>query len=130
MVRYLHTDDAPAPFSNYSQATAAAAGDGLVYVSGQVGVDRDGRLADTEEGQHEQCWRNILAILKAHGLGPQDILDVRGYVTGPDGVPLYRSVRDRMLDGARPASTLLIVSGLADPDWLVEISVVVAGNVG
>jgi enamine deaminase RidA (YjgF/YER057c/UK114 family) len=128
MVRYLHTDTAPAPFSNYSQATAAPAGASLVYASGQVGVDMEGALAATEEAQHEQTWRNILAILEAHGLDADDILEVHGYVTGESGVPLFRKVRDAMLDGAKPASTLLIISGLANPDWKVEISVVAAGE--
>lgn len=129
MVRYLHTDAAPPPFSNYSQATAVPADASIIYVSGQVGVDAAGDLAPSEEGQHEQTWRNILAILAAHGLGSEDILEVHGYVTGPSGVPLFRKVRDAMLDGARPASTLLIISGLADPAWQVEIAVVAAGEI-
>lgn len=127
MVEYLHTDEAPPPFSNYSQGTAVPADAQLVYLSGQVGVDKEGRLAADEEGQHAQCWKNILAILAAKGLGPEHILEVHGYVTGPSGLPLFRKVRDSMLNGAKPASTLLIISGLASPDWLVEISVVAAG---
>ena len=128
MVKYLHTDDAPPPFSNYSQATSAPADASIVCVSGQVGVDLMGNLADTEEGQHEQTWRNILAILKASDLGPEDVLEVTGYVTGQSGVPIFRKVRDKMLGGAKPASTLLIISGLADPAWQVEISVTAAGK--
>ena len=129
MVQHLHTNDAPPPFSNYSQGTAISSDASFVFVSGQVGVSADGVLADSEAGQHDQCWRNILAILEASGLGPDDILEVTGYVTSPSGVPLFRESRDRMLGGAKPASTLLIISGLADPAWLVEISVVAAGKI-
>jgi len=128
MVNQITTDKAPPPFSNYSQATSIPADASFVFVSGQVGVDTDGVLAQGEEAQHEQCWRNILAILEASGLGPNDILDVTGYVTGPSGLPLFRQARDKMLGGAKAASTLLIISGLANPDWLVEISVVAAGK--
>ena len=39
---------------------------------------------------------------------------------------LYREVRDRMLKGHKPAATLLIVSGLADPRLVVEVAAVVA----
>jgi enamine deaminase RidA (YjgF/YER057c/UK114 family) len=42
-------------------------------------------------------------------------------------VAIYRKMRDRMLDGAETASTLLVISGLADPKWRVEIQVVAAG---
>ncbi len=127
MIRYLHTDTAPAPFSNYSQAVEAPPGSRLIAVSGQVGVDPGGMLAATEAGQHEQTWRNIFSILEASGMGRENIIEVTAYLTAQSGVPIYREVRDRMLDGAKPASTLLIISGLADPAWKVEISVLAAG---
>ena len=129
MIKYLHTNDAAAPFSAYSQAVEVPAGHKLIVVSGQVGVDVDGNLAETERGQHEQTWRNILAILAAQGLGPSDIVEVTAYLTTTTGVPIYREERDKALDGAKPASTLLIISGLANPAWLVEVSVVAAGKV-
>jgi len=126
MVSYIQTDEAPPPFSAYSQAVSVPAGARTLHVSGQVGVTPDGTLLEGEEAQHEQTWRNILAILAADGMGPADIVHAQGFITGPSGVPLFRTVRDRMLGGARPASTLLIVAGLADPKWLVEISVIAA----
>ena len=128
MNRPISTTKAPASFSKYSQAVEIQAGSRIVHVSGQVGVLPDGTLPDDERAQHEQTWRNILAILDAAGLGAHDIVDVTGYLTGPAGVPIYREVRDAMLDGAQPASTVLIVSGLADPRWKVEISVVAAAS--
>ena len=130
MVRYIQCDDAPAPFSNYSQAVEVPAGYRHFAVSGQVGVDADGNLAPDEAGQHEQTWRNILAILAHDGMTADDIVEVVAYVTDSSGVPIYREVRDRMLDGALPASTLLVISGLADPAWKVEISVRAAQKAG
>ena len=127
MIRYVSTTDAPQPFSRYSQAVEVTGGR-LVFVSGQVGVGADGKLPDTEVGEHEQAWANVLAILKSQGLGPRDIVDVTAYVTRQGGVPVYRQVRDRMLEGAEPASTLLVVSGLANPAWHVEIQVVAAAG--
>ncbi len=120
----INTDAAPAPFSRYSQAMRVSAGKDLVFVSGQVGVDTDGNLADSEKAQHEQCWRNIFAILTDQGLSAKDIIEMTVYITTTDGVPIYREVRDEMLDGHEAASTLLIISGLANPDWLVEIAVI------
>ena len=126
MIKYLHTDTAPPTFSNYSQAVEVPPGSRIIAISGQVGVDLDGKLAETEAGQHEQTWRNIIAILEANGMGPQNIIEVTAYLTTQTGVPIYRETRDRMLDGAKPASTLLIISGLADPAWTVEISALAA----
>ncbi|MGI9481592.1 MAG: RidA family protein [Hyphomicrobiales bacterium] len=123
----VFTQNAPPPFSKYSQAVEVPEGSKLVFVSGQVGVDKDGNLASCHEGQHEQVWRNILAILAESGLGPHHIADVTAYVTNAEGVGLFRSVRDKFLDEAEPASTLLHISGLAHPDWVVEVAVVACG---
>ena len=120
----ISTTNAPPPFSRYAQATRTKAGSDLVFVSGQVGVDVNGNMADSERGQHVQAWHNVLAILADQGLGPQDIVEITVYITNSDGVPLYREVRDDMMAGHEPASTLLIISGLASPDWVVEVAVI------
>jgi len=126
MIKYLSTDKAPPAFSRYSQAVEVASDQNLIFVSGQVGVSLDGKLAEGSRAQHQQAWRNVLGLLGAHDLGPGDIVEVTAYLTDPADVGLYREVRDQMLDGAAPASTLLIVAGLADPRWRVEIAVVAA----
>jgi len=95
-----------------------------IHISGQVGVSIDGVLAEGEEAQHRQIWANILGLLEAEGLGAGDIIGVTAYITAQSGVPVFRQVRDEMLAGANSASTLVIVSGLADPAWLVEISAI------
>ena len=125
LTRYNPADINP-PFSAYSHGVEAGPGARWLYCSGQVGVGPDGALADGEEAQHEQTWRNLLAVLAGAGMEPADIVRVNAYVTRPEGVPVFRAVRDRMLDGAEPASTLLVVSALAHPDWLVEIECVAA----
>jgi 2-iminobutanoate/2-iminopropanoate deaminase len=123
----IFTKSAPPPFSKYCQAMEVPEGQKLIFVSGQVGVDVGGTLAPDAKGQHEQVWRNILAILADGGMGPHDIVEVTAYVTEAEGIAIYRVARDAFLDGAEPASTLLHISGLANPDWLVEISVIAAG---
>ena len=76
----------------------------------------------------ETAWSNVLAVLAAAGMGPRDLVKVTVFLTRPEDTPLYRQVRERMLEGAEPASTLLIVQGLASPDWLVEIEAVAAAE--
>ncbi|MCP4183541.1 MAG: RidA family protein [Hyphomicrobiales bacterium] len=124
MIRHIQTNKAPPAFSNYSQAVAVPRAGELIYVSGQVGITIDGILAKGEEAQHEQIWHNILGLLEAEGVGAGDIIEITGYITKQSGVPVFRQIRDKMLDGAKPASSLVIVSGLADPEWLAEISAI------
>ena len=104
----IHTDRAPPPFSSYAQGVRVPAGHQLLFVSGQVGVGLDGRLAADEPGQHEQAWRNVLAILEADGMSAGDIVDVHAFVTTASGVATFREIRERMLGGVTPASTLLV----------------------
>jgi 2-iminobutanoate/2-iminopropanoate deaminase len=126
MPQPLFTAKAPKPFSNYSQAVEVESGARLVFVSGQVGVDAAGTLGATERAQHELAWDNVLSILGSAGMTAADIVECSIFITNPDAVALYREVRDLKLKGARPAATLLIVAGLADPRFVVEVAVVAA----
>ncbi len=122
-----HNPDAiAAAFSSYSLAVEAPAQARWLYVSGQVGVAPDGAFADGPEAQMEAAWRSVLAILESAGMVPGDLVKVNAYLTRAEDTGLYRGVRDRMLAGAEPASTLLVITALAHPDWLVEIEAVAA----
>ena len=50
-----------------------------------------------------------------------DLVKITQYLTRPSDIPAYAAVRERVLDGARPASMLLIVPELVRPDFLLEI---------
>ena len=122
-----HNPNTIAPaFSSYSLGVEAPAGARWLHVSGQVGIAPDGSLAEGAEAQMETAFRNVLAILGSAGMGPHDLVKVTVFLTRQEDVGAYREVRDRMLAGATPASTLLVISGLANPDWLVEIEAIAA----
>jgi enamine deaminase RidA (YjgF/YER057c/UK114 family) len=114
------------PLSRYSHAVLVPAGARTLHVSGQVGVRPDGTLAEGAEAQLEQSWQNVMAILAAAGMGAQDIVKVNTFLVPAVDVGLSREVRGRHLQGAAPASTLLVVAGLASPAYLCEIEVVAA----
>ena len=122
MNKEVKTAKAPPPFSNYAQGVATPENTRCLYVSGQVGVTISGDLPDDPAKQHELAWENIFAILAADGMDKTDIVDVLGIVTDHEHVPTYRIMRDKMLGEHVCASTLLIC-GLADPRWKVEIAV-------
>ena len=117
---------APPAFSAYSLAVEAPPEARWLHISGQVGADADGTLAEGAAAQMAQCWRNILAILADAKMGPHDLVKVTAYLTRPEDVGHYREVRDSLLQGAEPASTLVVVQALAHPDWLVEIEAIAA----
>ena len=126
MPKYIETDEAPRPFSNYSQAVEISGGERILHISGQVGVDAAGDVPQDEKAQHELAWTNVLAILKSRSMTARNLVDCHVFITSPESVRLYREVRDRMLEGAKPAATLVVVASLADPRWKVEVTAVAA----
>jgi enamine deaminase RidA (YjgF/YER057c/UK114 family) len=110
----------------YSHAVELPPGQRMVYVSGQVGVDSKGKVAAGIEKQCDLVWKNIGAVLRAAGMGYSDIVKINGYVTDARFLGAYRSVRDKYVHDPLPAATLAIVTGLANPDLLVEIEVIAA----
>jgi 2-iminobutanoate/2-iminopropanoate deaminase len=111
----------------YSLGAEVPEGARLFYVSGQVGVDSRGKLQAGIEKQSEQVWKNIAQVLKSAGMGYRDIVKVNVYLTDSRFIAPYRTVRDRfMAEAPYPASTLVIVAGLADPGMLVEVEAIAA----
>ena len=111
----------------YSLGAEVPEGTRLFYVSGQVGVDSKGKLQAGIEKQVEQAWKNIAQVLKSGGMTYADIVKVNIFLTDSRFIAPYRAMRDRFFPKPPyPASTLLIVAGLADPGMLVEVEVVAA----
>jgi enamine deaminase RidA (YjgF/YER057c/UK114 family) len=115
-----------APFSLYSQGVEAPAKARWLVISGQVGVTPEGEVLMGARAQIEQAWRNVLNVLQAAGMGPHDLVKVTIFLIDRAHLQILREVRDAMLQGAAPASTLIYVAGLASPDWLVEIEAIAA----
>ena len=110
----------------YSLGAEIPQGARVLFVSGQVGVDSRGKILDGIEKQVAQVFKNIGQVLKAGGMGFKDVVKVNVFLTDGRFIPTYRSVRDQFLSEPYPASTLLVIAGLADPAMLVEVEVVAA----
>lgn len=103
----------------------------LVTISGQVSWDASGNVVGKGDmrAQSEQVFGNVTAALQAAGAGWDDVIKMNGYMVGmhAERVNAYREVRSRFLkEGALPASTLVGVERLVDPDLLLEVEVIAA----
>jgi enamine deaminase RidA (YjgF/YER057c/UK114 family) len=124
--RFLNPAEAAAPSSNYANGVEITGASRWLHISGQAGVDRQGRLAVGVEAQMRQAWANLLAILAAADMGREDLVKVTAFLKRAEDTALFRKLRDEMLQGAVPASTLLVVAELADPGWLFEVEATAA----
>ncbi len=120
-MQLINPDDIVKPASQYAQAVLHAAGAQRLVISGQIGVDPDGRVEEGLEAQLERAWSNLFAVLRAAGFEKRHLVKITVFVTVPGAVAASRAARDRALDGHVCASTYLQVAGLASPDFLVEI---------
>ena len=126
MLNFLNPPSAPPPFSRYSQMVSAQANFRWLHISGQVGCDRQHKTAQGFAAQAELAWSNLIACLEADGMTVQDLVKVNVILTRGEDVPASRIARDKALAGAQPASTLIVVSSLASPDWLIEVEAIAA----
>lgn len=120
-----------APIGKYHHATTVPAGSDLVFISGQIGSDPDGRVLRDPVDQARAAFANIGVILADLDVGPGHIAKLLTFVAGADNVRQFFTVRDEVFagwypDGAVPSHSLAVVAGLADPELLVEIEAVVA----
>lgn len=98
----------------------------LVTHSGQIGAGSDGTVPTGIEAQAENCWKNIRAILAEANMDFDDIVKVSIFLTKSEFIVPLRAVRERFIGDLRPASTLVVVSGLAQPEYPCEIEAVAA----
>jgi enamine deaminase RidA (YjgF/YER057c/UK114 family) len=87
----------------------------------------DGTTPEGFEAQHDQIWQNTVAILNDAGFGVEDIVRINVFSTDPDGLPHVKAHREKYLNPDHtPASTWLVISQLANPQWVVEMETIAA----
>lgn len=127
MFKFLAPESIKPPFARYSHGIEVPPGKRLVLCSGQVAIAPDDQIPEDAGAQAELCFQNIAAILDEAGLGLSDIVRINTYVTDRAFLRPYMDVRDRLFTSPAPASTLMIVSGFARPEFKIEIEVIAAG---
>jgi enamine deaminase RidA (YjgF/YER057c/UK114 family) len=119
------------PPTGYSHVAKVNKGT-LVYIAGQVSSDASGKLVGEGdfEAQAERVFANVKLAVEAAGATMADIVKMNTYIVAsvdPADVPKMRAVRGRYFgSGTPPASTLVYVSRLAQPGWMIEVEVVAA----
>ena len=110
--------------ATYSAAIEVSAPTRWLFISGQVGRDKDRNIPDGIEAQAEIAWHNLVTILTEGGMTIDDIADTTLYLVRREDNAGYDRVRAKWLGDRRPASTKIYVAGLADPRMLCEIQAV------
>jgi 2-iminobutanoate/2-iminopropanoate deaminase len=121
--RDINAETAPLPAAAYSQAVEVTGGTRTLFISGQLGIEADGTTPTDMTEQARLAWRNLEAQLKAVGMGFDNLVKVTMIIPDPSDIPASRPARAEALGDRRPASTI-IVAGLTNPDWKIEIEAI------
>lgn len=100
-----------------------------VYISGQVSANAAGEVVGKGDikAQTTRVFENLKVALAAAGAGPKDVVKITFFVVNfkADDLPAIREVRNAFLAGVEPpASTLVGVTALASPDYLIEVEAI------
>ena len=106
------------PLIGFSRALVAG---GRVLVAGTGPIWPDGSCDPDPEIQAARCLEIILAALAEAGAGPEHVVRTRMYLTDPGDWEAVGRAHGAVFAQLRPAATMVVVAGLLDPRWRVEI---------
>ena len=114
------------PNGHFSQATSIAAKGTLVFISGMTARTADGSVAGigNVEVQTRQVCENLKAAAEAAGGSLEDIVRVDVYVRNIEHFAAIHKVRAEYFKEPVPASTMVEVSKMVNPEYLIEISAI------
>lgn len=122
--RHINPEGVARP-TGYTHVVETTGAGRTVYVSGQIGVDPDGALADGFRAQAEQAFANLEAAMKAVGGGLEHIVKVTYFLTDMGYIPVMREIRNqRFTKGPLPASTAVAISALALHGAVFEVEAI------
>lgn len=121
----VEAPDAPSASGGYAQSVRVEGARKLLFVSGQIPVDADDNVPEAFADQCRLVWRNVEAQLLAGGFALADIVKVTTFLSDRAYAEENSAIRREVLAGLTPALTI-IIAGIYDPAWLLEIEVIVA----
>src|SRR5262245_23166742 len=116
------------PFSNYSPVVTAERAQKLVSCAGQVAARVEGKVLqpDDFEAQAKLVIETLGKALAAGGAKISDVTKITIFICNPHDVPKARGLLQNYFGGHPPASTLCILRGLANPNFLLEVEAIAA----
>ncbi len=109
--------------ATYSQSIKVTGAQTILFLAGQVAYDKDGGVLHRGDfkGQAREVFRCIKALVEAGGGRMESIVKITTYLTDVRYRPDLVGIREEFFGKKGPASTLIQVSALAHPDYLIEI---------
>lgn len=129
-IKIINPDALGKPLGQYSQMTRVKASEYL-FIAGQLGTDKDGKIVGDFDAQCAQTFANIEAALKSAGAGWGNVVQFTTYLVHSQDIPGFMKFRLRefpqmFANGAYPPNTLLMIDRLVMESALIEVQTVAA----
>ena len=129
-IKIVNPDSLGKPLGQYSHMTRVKASE-FLFIAGQVGIDRDGKVPDDFDAQCALMYGNIEAALKSAGAGWGNVVEFTTFLVHSQDIPKFMNFRLREFpkmfpNGAYPPNTLLIVDRLVQEPLLIEVQTTAA----
>ena len=125
-ITFLNPSNAPKPAGNYSNVAIIPAGKRLLSISGQIGNDLEGNVAESLEDQYRLALQNIKLIVESQGGTKKDIAKITVFIIDEPDWTKIKPAADEFLPSPRPSMSFIFVKGLFRPDIKVEIEALAA----
>lgn len=125
-IRSVEAAGAPQATGNYSQALEISGCERLLFVSGQIPETASGEVPEDFASQCRLVWSNVEAQLRAAGMSFDNLVKVTTFLSDRRHGPENSAIRQQVLGDRSPALTV-IVAGIYDERWLLEIEAIAAG---
>ncbi|MDQ7810746.1 RidA family protein [Amycolatopsis sp. A133] len=123
MIAIRNPQGRPVPGS-YHHGVEVSGAVRTLYIAGQIGMDQDGSVPEGVEAQTRLVFANMKAVLDEAGMAFSDVVKTTVFLVRPEDRVAFSAVRSEVTGGAKNASTLVYVAGLALPELLVEVEAV------
>jgi enamine deaminase RidA (YjgF/YER057c/UK114 family) len=129
-IKIVNPDALGKPLGQYSQITRVKASE-FIFIAGQVGVDKEGKVVGDFDAQCAQTFANIGAALQSVGAGWGNIVEFTTYMVHSQDIPKFMAYRLRefpkmFVNGAYPPNTLLMIDRLVQEPLLIEVQATAA----
>jgi 2-iminobutanoate/2-iminopropanoate deaminase len=124
-INTVNAQSAPQAAGGYSQAVAVSGAERLLFISGQIPETTAGDVPGDFSEQARLVWRNVFAQLGAAGMTVANLVKVTIFLSSREYTAHNRDIRRDVLGTHSPALTV-IITGIFDEKWLLEIEAVAA----
>lgn len=121
----INSPSAPQAAGGYSQAVAISGAQRFLIISGQIPETITGDVPADFPIQARLVWRNVLAQLDAAGMSVSNLVKITTFLASRKFAIENREIRQEVLGAHRPAVTV-IIAGIFDEKWLLEIEATAA----